>query len=62
MAQRLFLQPGDRLIAIAPSGALRQTEAIGHGLQIWRDRGYGVDLVSGYDRGWGYLALSLIHI
>ncbi|MGA1357033.1 MAG: S66 peptidase family protein, partial [Prochlorothrix sp.] len=56
MAQRLFLQPGDRLIAIAPSGALRQTEAIGHGLQIWRDRGYGVDLVSGYDRGWGYLA------
>ncbi len=61
MAQRLFLQPGDRLLAIAPSGALRHTETIRPGLQIWRDRGYGVDLVNGYDRGWGYLAGTDAH-
>lgn len=56
MAQDVLLQPGDRLIAIAPSGALRETEVLAQSIQIWRDRGYQVDLAPGYDRRWGYLA------
>lgn len=55
---RMVLKPGDRLIAIAPSGALRDTEGLDPSLQLWRDRGYGVDLATGFDRRWGYLAGS----
>jgi muramoyltetrapeptide carboxypeptidase len=50
------LQPGDRLGVIAPSGALREPAALDQGLAIWRERGYKVDLLPGYDGRWGYLA------
>jgi muramoyltetrapeptide carboxypeptidase len=50
------LQPGDLLRVIAPSGALREPAALEAGLQIWRDRGFRVELVPGYDGQWGYLA------
>ncbi|HEY9629137.1 MAG TPA: LD-carboxypeptidase [Coleofasciculaceae cyanobacterium] len=50
------LQPGDLLRVIAPSGALREQEAFRQGIEIWRSRGYRVELSPGYDRRWGYLA------
>ncbi|MEB3292128.1 MAG: LD-carboxypeptidase [Synechococcales bacterium] len=50
------LQPGDLLLAIAPSGALRETNAFEQGLELWRSQGYRVETVAGYDDRWGYLA------
>lgn len=50
------LQPGDLLRVIAPSGALRELEALHKGIEIWRSRGYRVELCPGYDDRWGYLA------
>jgi muramoyltetrapeptide carboxypeptidase len=41
---------------IAPSGALREREALEKGLQIWQSRGYQLELCPGYDDRWGYLA------
>ncbi|MGD1950883.1 MAG: LD-carboxypeptidase [Leptolyngbyaceae cyanobacterium] len=52
------LAPGDLLYAIAPSGALRETEKFQRGLEIWRNRGYRVELSPTYDMRWGYLAGS----
>lgn len=50
------LQPGDRLIAISPSGTLRDREAFMQGVVLWRQRGYQVELAPGFDGRWGYLA------
>ena len=58
------LQPGDLLQVIAPSGCLRETtpsgrnevEAFQRGVEIWRGRGYRVEVAPGCDRTWGYLA------
>ena len=50
------LQPGDLLRVIAPSGALREQEAFRQGIEMWRSRGYQIELSPGYDRRWGYLA------
>lgn len=50
------LQPGDLLRVIAPSGALRERSALEQGIEVWRSRGYQVELVDGYDDRWGYLA------
>ncbi len=50
------LRPGDLLRVIAPSGALREFEAFNRGVEIWRSRGYRVELTPGYDDRWGYLA------
>jgi muramoyltetrapeptide carboxypeptidase len=52
------LQPGDRLLVIAPSGALRDRTAFDQGVEIWRSRGYQVELSPGFDDRWGYLAGS----
>ena len=52
------LKSGDLLCAIAPSGGLHETEKFEMGLKIWRNRGYRVRLVKGYDERWGYLAGS----
>ena len=52
------LVPGDLLCAIAPSGGLHETAQFEAGLAIWRDRGYRVELMKGYDDRWGYLAGS----
>ncbi|HEY9810757.1 MAG TPA: LD-carboxypeptidase [Halomicronema sp.] len=50
------LKKGDLLKVIAPSGCLREKEVFEKGLQIWRNRGYQVELCEGYDSRWGYLA------
>lgn len=50
------LKPGDRLCVIAPSGTLREQSALEQGIEVWRQRGYTVDLIPGYDGRWGYLA------
>jgi muramoyltetrapeptide carboxypeptidase len=50
------LRPGDLLRVIAPSGALREFEAFQKGLEIWRSRGYRVELQANWDAKEGYLA------
>ncbi|MDX2228360.1 MAG: LD-carboxypeptidase [Leptolyngbyaceae cyanobacterium bins.349] len=50
------LQPGDLLRVIAPSGTLRELERLHQGIEIWRSRGYRVELTPGFDDRWGYLA------
>lgn len=50
------LVAGDLLCVISPSGGLREYEAFESGLTLWRDRGYQVQLCSGYNSRWGYLA------
>lgn len=50
------LQPGDLLRVIAPSGTLREMTAFEHGIEVWRSRGYRVELTPGFDDRYGYLA------
>lgn len=50
------LKPGDLLRVIAPSGTLRELEALYNGIAVWRSRGYQVELTAGFDHRWGYLA------
>ncbi len=50
------LQPGDLLRVIAPSGALREIEAFKRGVEIWRERGYRVEVIPEIEDRWGYLA------
>lgn len=50
------LQPGDLLRVIAPSGALREFEALQRGVEIWRSRGYRVEVIPEIEDRWGYLA------
>jgi muramoyltetrapeptide carboxypeptidase len=50
------LKPGDRLWVMLPSGTLRETESFEKGVEVWRSRGYHVDLCPTYDARWGYLA------
>jgi len=57
----LPLRSGDRLLAIAPSGCLRETAAFERGLAVWRSRGYQVDCIAGYDDRAGYLAGTDAH-
>lgn len=50
------LKPGELLRVIAPSGTLRELDAFQRGVEIWRSRGYRVELTDGFDDRWGYLA------
>lgn len=50
------LQPGDLLRVIAPSGALREIAAFHRGVEIWRTRGYRVEVIPEIEDRWGYLA------
>ncbi|MFQ4142167.1 LD-carboxypeptidase [Chlorogloeopsis sp. ULAP02] len=50
------LQPGDLLRVIAPSGALRELGAFQRGVEIWRSRGYKLQIIPEIDAKWGYLA------
>ncbi|MBN3897566.1 MAG: LD-carboxypeptidase [Nostoc sp. NOS(2021)] len=50
------LKPGDLLRVIAPSGALREFEALGRSVEIWRSRGYRLEISPQIDDKWGYLA------
>lgn len=49
------LQPGDLLRVIAPSGAMREFEAFYQGVEIWRSRGYRVEMDK-IEARCGYLA------
>jgi len=51
-----LLSPGDLLCVVSPSGGLQASEKFEEGLAIWRDRGYQIQLMEGYDQRWGYLA------
>ncbi len=51
-----YLQPGDLVTVIAPSGALKEFTALEVGLDIWRSRGYRVELGSNCKSNYGYLA------
>ncbi|MFN6461771.1 MAG: LD-carboxypeptidase [Nostoc sp. DedVER02] len=50
------LKSGDLLRIIAPSGALREFEAFERGVEIWRSRGYQLEISPQIDDKWGYLA------
>jgi muramoyltetrapeptide carboxypeptidase len=50
------MQPGDRLMVVAPSGALREMESFNQGVEIWRGWGFEVDLHPNLGDRWGYLA------
>ncbi|HEY9610267.1 LD-carboxypeptidase [Allocoleopsis sp.] len=50
------LKPGDLLRVITPSGALREFEAFQKGVEIWRSKGYRVELQANWDAREGYLA------
>ncbi len=50
------LKPGDLLRVIAPSGCLRELTAFERGVEIWRNRGYRVEIIPEIDDRWGYLA------
>ena len=50
------LQPGDLVRVVAPSGVLRDLEAFERGMEIWRSRGYRVELGSNWNARCGYLA------
>jgi muramoyltetrapeptide carboxypeptidase len=50
------LQPGDLAIVIAPSGTLREREKFQQGIEIWRSRGYRVELHPQHSARSGYLA------
>jgi muramoyltetrapeptide carboxypeptidase len=53
-----LLQPGDLVIAIATSGAVKSTDALEQGIAVWRDRGYRVEMGKNYQSWCGYLAGS----
>ncbi|MBD1845269.1 LD-carboxypeptidase [Cyanobacteria bacterium FACHB-63] len=50
------LKSGDRLCVIAPSGTLRELTAFNQGVEVWRQRGYQVELMAGFGDQHGYLA------
>lgn len=50
------LKPGDLLRVVAPSGTLRELTLFERGVEVWRDRGYRVELSPGFDGRCGYLA------
>lgn len=53
-----WLEKGDLLRAIAPSGTLREFKNFERGVEVWKSRGYRVELSPGFDDRWGYLAGS----
>ncbi|BAY22341.1 peptidase U61 LD-carboxypeptidase A [Calothrix sp. NIES-2100] len=52
------LKPGDLLRVIAPSGALREFDTFYQSIEIWRSRGYQVDVPPTITDKYGYLAGS----
>lgn len=50
------LQKGDLLRVITPSGALREFDALQLSVEIWRSRGYRVEVSDDINYRWGYLA------
>ncbi len=52
----LPLKSGDLLRVVAPSGRLRERTKLDRGIEIWRDRGYRVEVTAEVTDEWGYLA------
>jgi muramoyltetrapeptide carboxypeptidase len=52
------LKSGQKVCVIAPSGALREPERFEKGVEIWRSRGYKVQIPENIYQNWGYLAGS----
>jgi muramoyltetrapeptide carboxypeptidase len=52
----LPLKSGDLLRVIAPSGKLRDRAALDRGIEIWRERGFRVEIAPEIETSWGYLA------
>lgn len=50
------LKSGQKVCVIAPSGALREPERFEKGIEIWRSRGYKVQIPENIYQNWGYLA------
>ncbi len=50
------LQPGNLLRVVAPSGALQELTACQKGIEIWRQRGYRVEMIGNWNAREGYLA------
>ncbi|NEP32153.1 MULTISPECIES: LD-carboxypeptidase [unclassified Moorena] len=50
------LKPPDVLRVIVPSGTLREVDAFNRGIEIWRSRGYHVQLPQNWNAREGYLA------
>ncbi len=50
------LKSGDLLCVIAPSGRVPSRTALDRGIELWRDRGYRVEVLGDVMMGWGYLA------
>lgn len=55
MSDRIWLQPGDSVRVISPSGCLRELDSFQKGVEIWASR-YQIQLSPGYHDSWGYLA------
>ena len=53
-----FLRSGDRLVVIAPSGALRELESFRQGVDLWCSWGFAVEVPPAVEQQWGYLAGS----
>ncbi len=53
-----LLKPGDLIIAIAPSGAVKITDALDRAVSIWQQRGYRIEFGKNYLAEEGYLAGS----
>lgn len=50
------LQLGSLLKVVAPSGRLTSSDALDRGIEIWRERGYRVEVMGDVMQSWGYLA------
>jgi muramoyltetrapeptide carboxypeptidase len=50
------LVPSQKICVVAPSGALYECEKFQKGVQVWRDRGYKVEIPAAIDAACGYLA------
>ncbi|NEP49523.1 MAG: LD-carboxypeptidase [Moorea sp. SIO3C2] len=50
------LKPPDVLRVIVPSGTLREVDAFNQGIEIWRSRGYHIQLPQNWNAREGYLA------
>ena len=51
-----FLQPGDLVKIVSPSGGLKERDRFQRGVEIWRDRGYRLQYTQHWDKRCSYLA------
>ena len=51
-----FLQPGDTIVGISPSGPIKDVTAIEKAQEIMRSQGYNLELGKHWNDQYGYLA------